>query len=35
VRGDVFWGYGTPAEDLAGQMKAPGRAWLLLPKAHR
>jgi membrane-bound lytic murein transglycosylase A len=35
VRGDVFWGYGAHAEDLAGKMKAPGRAWLLLPKTHQ
>ena len=35
VRGDVFWGYGARAEDLAGKMKAPGRAWLLLPTAHQ
>ena len=34
VRGDVFWGYGKRAEDLAGRMKAAGRAWLLLPKTH-
>ena len=34
VRGDVFWGYGARAEDLAGKMKASGRAWLLLPKAR-
>ncbi len=32
VRGDVFWGYGPRAEYLAGHMKAPGRAWVLLPK---
>jgi membrane-bound lytic murein transglycosylase A len=35
VRGDVFWGYGARAEDLAGKMKASGRAWLLLPKARK
>jgi membrane-bound lytic murein transglycosylase A len=34
VRGDVFWGYGKRAEELAGGMKAPGRAWVLLPKTH-
>ncbi|MCC7304996.1 MAG: murein transglycosylase A [Alphaproteobacteria bacterium] len=33
VRGDVFWGYGPGAEELAGPMKAKGRYWLLLPKA--
>lgn len=33
VRGDVFWGAGAQAENIAGRMKHPGRAWLLLPKA--
>jgi membrane-bound lytic murein transglycosylase A len=32
VRGDVFWGAGAPAENIAGRMKHPGRTWLLLPK---
>ncbi len=32
VRGDVFWGYGPFAEQMAGPMKAQGRYWLLLPK---
>ncbi|HHK75145.1 MAG TPA: murein transglycosylase, partial [Rhizobiales bacterium] len=32
VRGDVFWGYGLRAEELAGGMKSQGRYWLLLPK---
>lgn len=32
VRGDFFWGAGDRAADLAGQMKAQGRYWLLLPK---
>lgn len=32
VRGDVFWGYGDHAEQMAGPMKAKGRYWLLLPK---
>jgi membrane-bound lytic murein transglycosylase A len=32
VRGDVFWGHGRQAEDMAGVMKAQGRYWLLLPK---
>ncbi|MEZ5815326.1 MAG: murein transglycosylase A [Alphaproteobacteria bacterium] len=31
VRGDVFWGYGTRAEALAGPMKSKGRYWVLLP----
>lgn len=33
VRGDVFWGAGAEAENIAGRMKHSGRAWLLLPKA--
>ena len=32
VRGDVFWGYGKAAENLAGPMKSKGRYWLLLPR---
>ena len=32
VRGDVFWGYGDRAEDMAGKMKSQGRYWVLLPK---
>jgi membrane-bound lytic murein transglycosylase A len=32
VRGDVFWGYGAIAEDMAGKMKSKGRYWVLLPK---
>jgi membrane-bound lytic murein transglycosylase A len=32
VRGDVFWGHGTHAEDMAGVMKSKGRYWILLPK---
>lgn len=31
VRGDVFWGYGEQAEELAGPMKSQGRYWILLP----
>ena len=31
VRGDVFWGFGMDAGNLAGVMKANGRMWLLLP----
>ncbi len=31
VRGDVFWGYGSEAETMAGQMKSDGRYWALLP----
>lgn len=32
VRGDVFWGHGSRAEDIAGNMKATGQMWLILPK---
>lgn len=32
VRGDVFWGYGKVAEDMAGKMISSGRYWVLLPK---
>lgn len=32
VRGDVFWGHGQRAEDMAGVMKSQGQAWVLLPK---
>jgi membrane-bound lytic murein transglycosylase A len=35
VRGDVFWGYGPRAEELAGVMKARGGYWLLLPRSLR
>jgi len=31
VRGDVFFGSGPRAEDLAGHMKQQGRMWVLLP----
>jgi membrane-bound lytic murein transglycosylase A len=33
LRGDVFFGWGPAAEDSAGHMREPGRAWLLLPRA--
>jgi membrane-bound lytic murein transglycosylase A len=32
VRGDVFWGTGSQAEQAAGLMKSRGNAWILLPK---
>jgi membrane-bound lytic murein transglycosylase A len=32
VRGDVFWGHGDEAADLAGKMRHRGRLWVLLPK---
>lgn len=34
VRGDIFWGYGAEAADMAGRMRSVGRYWLLLPKAE-
>ena len=33
LRGDVFFGWGPRAEQLAGLMKQQGRMWLLLPRA--
>ena len=32
VRGDIYWGEGPVAEELAGRMGGPGRYWVLLPK---
>lgn len=32
VRGDVYWGAGERATNIAGKMKNPGYYWLLLPK---
>ncbi len=32
IRGDVFWGSGRRAGEIAGRMKQSGRMWLLLPK---
>ncbi len=32
VRGDVFWGTGRAAGEIAGRMKHQGRYWLLLPR---
>ena len=32
VRGDVFWGTGRAAGEIAGRMKHRGRYWLLLPR---
>lgn len=31
LRGDVFWGFGKLSEKIAGQMKAKGQSYLLLP----
>lgn len=33
VRGDVFWGPGANAEEIAGRMRQPGRLWVLLPRS--
>lgn len=33
VRGDIFFGPGREAAQIAGRMRQPGRIWLLLPKA--
>ncbi len=35
VRGDVFWGSGPTAEEVAGKMSETGRYYLLLPKGAR
>lgn len=32
VRGDVFWGAGKAATEIAGRMKNEGHYWLLLPQ---
>lgn len=32
VRGDLFWGAGTRARRIAGQMKEPGQLFVLLPR---
>jgi membrane-bound lytic murein transglycosylase A len=33
VRGDVFFGHGKEAGEIAGLMKQHGRWWILLPRA--
>jgi len=33
VRADIFFGWGPAAEDRAGRMNAPGKEFLLLPRA--
>lgn len=33
IRGDVFWGAGERAEDVAGRMKSKGRFFVLVPRA--
>jgi len=32
VRGDIYWGYGSHAESIAGRMKSQGKFYVLLPK---
>lgn len=32
IRGDVFWGHGDEAAEIAGRMKHSGRIWVLLPR---
>lgn len=32
IRGDVFWGAGDEAAEIAGRMKHPGRLWVLVPR---
>lgn len=32
LRGDVFWGYGDQAREIAGRMKHPTLLWMLLPR---
>jgi membrane-bound lytic murein transglycosylase A len=32
VRGDVFWGFGALAQEIAGRMKSRGRFFVLVPK---
>ena len=32
VRGDIYWGAGEHATEVAGKMKDEGHYWLLLPK---
>jgi len=33
IRGDVFWGFGERASEIAGRMANQGQYWLLLPNA--
>ena len=33
ARGDVFWGFGSDAESIAGRMKSTGRIFVLLPQS--
>jgi membrane-bound lytic murein transglycosylase A len=33
IRGDVFWGTGAAAGEIAGRMQSPGRYFILVPDA--
>jgi membrane-bound lytic murein transglycosylase A len=35
VRGDIFWGTGPQAEEIAGRMRSVGRYYFLLPRGVR
>ena len=34
ARGDLFFGHGALAREQAGRMRAPGRAWVLVPRSY-
>jgi membrane-bound lytic murein transglycosylase A len=34
VRGDLFWGAGPAAEEMAGRMRSEGQIFLLVPREH-
>ena len=34
LRGDLFWGHGAEAEDMAGRMRSSGSYYLLLPRGE-
>ena len=34
LRGDLFWGRGAGAEDMAGRMRSSGSTELLLPRGE-
>jgi membrane-bound lytic murein transglycosylase A len=33
IRGDVYWGFGAEAAEIAGRMRSVGRLTVLLPRA--
>jgi membrane-bound lytic murein transglycosylase A len=33
LRADIFWGFGSDAESIAGRMKSTGHLYVLLPNA--